>query len=57
MIGQICAVRGERAEKRVQFVVILYLLHEGRPMVEYTALHLLLTFLEVLEVLKLPKHY
>ena len=44
---QLATVKGERAWKRLQFATILYLLQEGRPMLEYAALVPLLNFLNV----------
>ena len=51
---QLAVVKGERARKRIQFATILHLLQEGRPMLEYTALQPLLTFMEVP---KLPRRH
>ena len=44
MAEQVCAVQDEHARKRIQFATILHLLHEGRPMVEYSELESLFTF-------------
>ena len=51
---QLAVVKGERARNRIQFATILHLLQEGRSMLEYAALQLLLTFLEVP---KLPRRH
>ena len=47
-------LKGERARKQIQFATILHLLYKGRPMLEYTTLHPLFSFLGVP---KLPKKH
>lgn len=54
VLEQVTAMKGERGRKQIQFATILHLLHEGRPMLEYTALQPLFTFLGVP---KLPKKH
>ena len=55
VLEQVTVLKGERARKQIQFATILHLLHEGRPMLEYTALHPLFNFLGVPKLLK--KHW
>ena len=52
VLEQVTVLKGEWARKQIQFATILHLLHKGHPMLEYTALHLLLSFHGVP---KLPK--
>ena len=54
VLDQVTEVKGERGRKQIQFAIILHLLHEGCPMLEYTALQPLLCFLGVP---KLPKKH
>ena len=54
-LEQVTEVKGERDRKQIQFAIILHLLHEGRPMLEYTAPQPLLRFLGVLKLRK--KHW
>jgi hypothetical protein len=49
---QVVEVTGERARKRQQFATVLYILREGRPMLEYQALQPLFSFLGVPEMPK-----
>jgi hypothetical protein len=44
---QLALMKGERARKRQQLATVLYLLQEGRPMLEYPTLKPLFTFLGV----------
>ena len=54
VLEQLIVLKEERARKEIQFATILHLLHKGHPMLEYTALHPLLSFLGVP---KLPKKH